>query len=253
MPLESADDARRLAETKRAHDIRGMFDAISPTYDLLNHLLSLNIDRCWRWICAQRLISKDICRVLDLCSGTGDLALAFARRAKRVGIAPLIVSADFSKPMVRLADRKFRRARLQSCNLLPTVADALHLPFTDSQFDLVSAAFGIRNVVDAPAALREMARVCRNGATVAVLEFSRPRNGLLKACYGLYFSSVLPAIGRLVSGSPAYTYLPQSVARFPEGREFVNLLAQAARGEVTSIRLTCGIATLYIAKVRKEE
>jgi demethylmenaquinone methyltransferase/2-methoxy-6-polyprenyl-1,4-benzoquinol methylase len=188
--------------------------------------------------------------VLDVCSGTGDLVLAFAKRAKQIGGKTRFISADFTPSMTRLAKRKFRAAG--EVDVQTTVADTMQLPYGDSTFDLVSVAFGIRNVSDIRAGLNEMVRVCRPGGSVAVLEFSHPRNPLFRALYNFYFFSVLPRIGRIISGSKAYLYLPKSVAKFPDTPEFMRILSEAAGQQAKSRRLTFGIATLYHVRIAKQ-
>lgn len=225
-----------------------MFHDIAPTYDRLNHLLSFNIDKRWRARVSKVLIQPEIGRVLDVCSGTGDLALAFAARAQQINTNPVILSADFTPAMCRIAQRKFLTAASAP---RPLVADTLRLPFADNSFDLVSAAFGIRNVVDLRAGIREMIRVSRAAGKIAILEFSHPRTPIFRQLYKFYFLRVLPTIGHILSGTRAYTYLPNSVAAFPDTDEFVLLLKKEAGGKVVSHRLTFGIATLYIAEVQK--
>jgi demethylmenaquinone methyltransferase/2-methoxy-6-polyprenyl-1,4-benzoquinol methylase len=240
-----------------------MFDAISPRYDLLNHLLSLNTDRRWRRKLARKVVSGvPVRRALDVCAGTGDLTFALADEIARNGGEAQICATDFVPGMIRIARRKSSErsggkkahtASVARTTILPIIADTLHLPFRDGMFDVVSVAFGIRNVADTAAGLREMTRVCRGGGRVAVLEFSYPRNPIVRAVYRLYFHSLLPLVGRLVSGTNAYRYLPGSVDRFPEVWDFRALLAEVAGGPVTVVSLSMGIATLYVADVTKSE
>lgn len=245
-------DADELIERgKPAGEIRRMFDAISPTYDLLNHLLSLDADRWWRRRTAHALITRDTRNVLDVCSGTGDLALAFAARARALGAGTEIVSVDFTPSMVRLALRKSGATGRKGLSAPAcAVADTLRLPFPDGAFDLVAVAFGIRNVSDTLAGLREMARVCRSGGKVAVLEFSRPGNAAMRMVYSLYSRHVLPSIGRVVSGSSAYGYLTKSVETFPEGENFARLLSEVTGSGTERTALSWGIATLYVSTRR---
>ena len=247
-----AQDQDRLAVTKDPREIRRMFDAISPTYDLLNHLLSLNCDVRWRRFAAAKLVRPDVKSMLDVCAGTGDLALALQRRARELDAAPCILAADFSPAMIALARNKFRAA---TTGRAPEtlIADTLNLPFAADSFDLVTVAFGIRNVCDLAAGLGEMVRVCRDGGHVAVLEFSTVSNPLLRWLFNLYFLRVLSAIGRLVSGTHAYTYLPRSVQRFPPRGEFMAMLGQAAGGNIDRFPLSFGIAALYVADVKKDK
>lgn len=241
-----------LVSTKAPDDIRGMFHDISPTYDRLNHLLSLNTDKRWRRFVARRLVDAGTRDILDVCSGTGDLALAFGAQAGKLGFSPTVVASDFTPAMMRIGRRKFDAvAAAGAAAPHASVGDTVRLPFAASRFDVVGVAFGIRNVADHRAGIAEMSRVCRDGGRIAVLEFSQPRNAVLRGAYNLYFFRVLPWVGRMVSGSRAYTYLPKSVAKFPDGNEFAAMLGAIAGGEVERHPLTFGIATLYIARVRK--
>jgi demethylmenaquinone methyltransferase / 2-methoxy-6-polyprenyl-1,4-benzoquinol methylase len=242
-----------LVATKAPDDIRGMFHDISPTYDRLNHLLSLNTDKRWRRFVARKLVDEGTRDFLDVCSGTGDLALAFAERVKRLRLPAVIVGSDFTPAMMRIGRRKFAdAARTGTTAPHASVGDTLRLPFAASRFDVVGVAFGIRNVADHRAGIAEMARVCRHGGRIAILEFSQPRNPVLRGAYNLYFFRVLPWVGRMISGSRAYTYLPKSVAKFPDGDEFSAMLSGISGGEVQRHLLSFGIATLYVAHVRKD-
>src|SRR5438445_33930 len=194
---------------KREARIRRMFGNIAPRYDLLNHLLSLNIDRWWRWR-TTRLVPPAVdgapAPILDVCTGTGDLALAYDRAAR--GRVP-IVGSDFCLPMLVPARAKAQRRRA-SGRIRFIEADTQRLPFPDDAFQLVVVAFGLRNVTDTDRGLAEMVRVARPGGRVAILEFSRPRHWLFGRAYRFYFRWLLPAIGRGVSRSRdgAYDYLP---------------------------------------------
>lgn len=233
-----------LVATKRGRDIRAMFDEIAPWYDFLNHFLSLNIDQRWRRATAQRLMGPAVRRVLDVCGGTGDLALALAAEAKRQGGSAGIWSTDFTPSMTLRAKEKFRKS---GPDLRTAVADTLCLPFPDGAFDVVTVAFGIRNVADTEAGLREMSRVCRAGGRVAVLEFSTPRWPVVREVWNFLFNTVIAWVGRLISGSKAYTYLPRSVAKFPSGDEFAAMLGRAAGGPVERKEMMLGAVTLYVA------
>jgi demethylmenaquinone methyltransferase/2-methoxy-6-polyprenyl-1,4-benzoquinol methylase len=224
--------------------MRQMFSAVAPRYDLLNHLLSLNVDRWW-WRRAARsfapILARPEARVLDLCCGTGDLALAL-RRETRDNL-PWVVAADFSHPMLERARRKFRGR-----NLTALEADALRLPFADSSFDLVVSAFGFRNLANYESGLREMFRILRPEGECGILEFQEPR-GLTGAVYGLYFRRVLPVVGTMISGvRGAYAYLPASVRRFPAGEEMLELMRAAGFREVSWTPYTLGIAGLFRGK-----
>jgi demethylmenaquinone methyltransferase/2-methoxy-6-polyprenyl-1,4-benzoquinol methylase len=239
-------DPESLAGSKRARAIRSMFDAISPTYDFLNHLLSANIDRLWRRRLARHALSRRPQRILDVCTGTGDVLMELARQAHKCGCAPVCVGTDFSRRMLERAARKKLGRRAGGPPLQLAAADTLHLPFRDATFDLVTVAFGIRNVEDLRAALIEMARVTRPHGQVAILEFSKPRLPVVRQLYSFYFTRVLPWLGRIVSGTKAYIYLPKSVLQFPEGQALLDEMAEAGWHELHAQRFTGGIATLYL-------
>jgi demethylmenaquinone methyltransferase/2-methoxy-6-polyprenyl-1,4-benzoquinol methylase len=230
---------------KRENTIRRMFGEIAPTYDRLNHLLSLSIDKWWRRVTVRAVPPQPGAGpILDLCTGTGDLALAYDRAAG--GQVP-IVGADFCHPMLALGRQKGIKAGLNG-RLNFVEADAQRLPFGDEQFQIVCVAFGLRNVTDTDRGLREMTRVCRPGGRVAVLEFSQPRFRPFRAVYNWYFNNVLPKIGQWLSRSPhdAYTYLPTSVGEFPCGEALCERMRAAGLRDVTYRPLTFGIATLYV-------
>ena len=224
--------------------VRQMFGQIAPKYDRMNHLLSMNVDRYWRWRTV-RLVNPEGRRpILDVCTGTGDLALAFCKRTG--GVTP-IVAADFSREMLEVAERKTRHAGING-QLTFVEADAQHLPFPDNHFQIVSVAFGLRNIADTDLGLREMTRVCTPGGRVAVLEFSMPTWQPLKATYGWYFRHVLPRIGQMLARNDnhAYDYLPASVGEFPAGDALAERMRAAGLSQVEYRPLTLGIATLYI-------
>ncbi len=229
---------------KRETRIRGMFAAIAPRYDLLNHLLSLNVDRSWRRRTTRLVPPAGDGPILDLCTGTGDLALAYDRAAS--GSVP-IVAADFCHPMlVRGVAKAARRGAAGRVRFVE--ADAQRLPFPDDTFQITCVAFGLRNVTDTDRGLAEMARVTRPGGRVAVLEFSKPRGRLFGGAYRFYFRHLLPRVGQWFSRSPdaAYHYLPASVLEFPD---YEALLAKMERHGLTETRhhpFTFGIATLYV-------
>lgn len=230
---------------KSGERVRRMFGEIAPRYDLLNHLLSGGIDVYWRWRTVRAVPPTGEFPILDVCTGTGDLALAFARAAQG---AP-VVGADFTHEMLVRADAKQTAARRGS-PIRFLEADAQQLPFGDDQFQIVSVAFGLRNVADTRAGLREMSRVCRPGGRVVILEFSTPRNRAFGAAYRWYFRHVLPRIGQLLARNreSAYSYLPQSVSEFPDGPKLAAIMQECGLCEVSFRPLTCGIATLYIGR-----
>ena len=223
--------------------VREMFGQIAPKYDRMNHLLSMNIDRYWRWWTVRKLAPSGSDPILDLCTGTGDLAIAFQRYTRG---QVRVVGADFCRPMLDIADQK--KAKAQLANLSFVEADTQQLPFPDNEFQIVSVAFGLRNVADTDQGLREMARVARPGGKVAVLEFTTPRYQPFKLGYGLYFRYVLPRIGQLLARNDrdAYNYLPQSVGQFPQYEQLVQRMTAVGLKDVKFHPLTFGIATLYV-------
>lgn len=222
-----------------ARAIQEMFTAIAPRYDLLNHLLSANIDKLWWWRTALAfgpVLARPNARVLDLCCGTGDMALALRREGPRAEI----VGADFSHSMLKLASSKSTGRTA----LTWIEADALRLPFPDQAFDLVTSAFGFRNLADYDAGLREILRVLKPGGEVGILEFSEPK-GIVGKFYKFYFKHVLPRIGAVISRTSAYSYLPASVERFPAPEELLERMRIAGFQSVSWVPYTFGIAGLF--------
>lgn len=223
-----------------------MFGAIAPTYDLLNHLLSLNVDHYWRWRTTRLVPPDGSGPILDLCTGTGDLALAYDRSAK--GGVP-IVAADFCHEMlVRAITKTDKRRAGERVRYLE--ADAQRLPFPDDYFQIATVAFGLRNVTDTDRGIAEMVRVTRPGGRVAILEFSQPRGKLFGRLYQFYFRRVLPLVGQAISRSRdnAYRYLPASVGEFPDGEALAERLRRHGLREVRWYPFTFGIATLYVGR-----
>lgn len=221
-----------------------MFGHIAPTYDLLNHLLSLNVDHYWRWRTTRLVPPAGPAPILDLCTGTGDLALAYHRAA--AGQSP-IVGADFCHEMlVRAVEKTQRRHAANRIRFLE--ADAQRLPFPNDYFYITTVAFGLRNITDTDRGLAEMVRVTRPGGKLAILEFSRPRNKILRRLYHFYFRRVLPLIGQAISRSKdnAYRYLPASVLEFPDGDALGDRLRRHGLTDVRWHSFTLGIATLYV-------
>ena len=217
-----------------------MFAGIAARYDLLNHLLSGNTDRRWRQLVARRLapaLNADA-RALDVACGTGDLSLTLAEAG-----AAHVVGLDFCRPMLALAARK---AEARGRTLPWIEGDALRLPFAAATFDVVTCAFGLRNLADVEAGLREFRRVLRPGGTLAVLEFSRPVVPGFRALFQFYFTRVLPRVGGWVSGARgAYEYLPDSVSRFPDQARLADLMREVGLVAVEYENLTGGIAALH--------
>ncbi len=205
---------------KSAVRVRRMFGEIAGRYDFLNHLLSLGIDHYWRWRTVRRVPPRGESPLLDLCTGTGDLALAYAKRCRG---KTQILAADFCPEMLAIGRGKSLRAR-GGQRLSFIEADAQQLPFPSDHFQIVSIAFGLRNVADTDRGLREMIRVLQPGGRLAVLEFSLPERQPIRGIYNWYFRNVLPRIGQALSRNrwSAYDYLPASVSEFPCGRDWPN-------------------------------
>jgi demethylmenaquinone methyltransferase/2-methoxy-6-polyprenyl-1,4-benzoquinol methylase len=220
--------------------VRGMFGRIAPRYDLLNHLLSMNIDRHWRSRTVSQvahILSRPAARVLDVCCGTGDLTLALESR----GPAAHVFGSDFAHPMLVAAHRKRCSALFE--------ADALQLPVADASFDLITIAFGFRNLANYRAGLAELRRILRPGGTLAILEFSTPPNSMLAALYGFYSRAVLPTLGGIISGSKdAYTYLPESVRKFPAAESLADEMRNSGFTNVRFERMSAGIVALHLAE-----
>ena len=235
-----ADSAAAGAEGKRTY-VRRIFSEIAPRYDLLNRLLSLGIDRRWRTLALRRLgwDRAPDGTYLDLCAGTLDVG---AQLSRQPGFRGRILGADFAEPMLRAGTGKAPAA-----TLAPVVADALALPVRDRVFDGAIVAFGIRNVARLDAGLREVHRALRPGARFVILEFSTPRVPLVRAAYLFYFHRILPLIGRIISGHrTAYTYLPRSVAHFPETEALAAAMRDAGFRDVRWESLTFGIAAIHV-------
>lgn len=239
-------------EADASRKVREMFTQIAPRYDFLNHLLSLGIDRLWRRRVARRLrpiLQSPDAVVLDLCCGTGDLALSLAREGKA-----RVFGADFAHPMLLRAKEKSaalaRSAAEGTRKTLPFLeADALCLPFADFSFDLVTTAFGFRNLANYDAGLHEIHRVLKPGGTIAVLEFTEPPDDFVGNVFRWYYRNVLPRIGGLISGdSGAYTYLPNSVARFFRPPELAALMSAVGYDSVTHKVWTFGTVALHTAE-----
>lgn len=229
-------------EDQAAGYVRSMFGRVASRYDLLNHLLSFQTDRYWRARTVSRvspILTRPDARVIDLCCGTGDLMLALeSRRAARV------FGSDFCHPMLVEAGRKVAARRGQSVLF---EADALRLPLPDASFDLITLAFGFRNFANYRKGLIELRRILRPGGQLAILEFSQPPNPLFRALYNWYSRRILPRIGALVSGSvDAYTYLPESVRKFPLPDELASEMHACGFAQADYTRMTFGIVALHI-------
>jgi demethylmenaquinone methyltransferase/2-methoxy-6-polyprenyl-1,4-benzoquinol methylase len=243
---EGATDAQSAARA-----VREMFTSIAPRYDVLNHVLSFNVDRLWWWRTARAfapILSDPSSRILDLCCGTGDMTFALRKQSRTSQIHPQILGADFSHAMLQRASQKSAAVSSQTSALRWIEADALNLPFPDRHFHLVTSAFGFRNLADYDAGLREIVRILQPGGECGILDFSEP-SGLMGTIYRLYFKHVLPRIGTLISGvSGPYAYLPSSVERFPAPAEMLDRMRRAGFREATWTPYTFGIAGLYRGK-----
>jgi demethylmenaquinone methyltransferase/2-methoxy-6-polyprenyl-1,4-benzoquinol methylase len=224
----------------KAARVRSMFAEIAPRYDFLNHALSLNIDRRWRRFVVNKVsdrLRRPGAIALDLCCGTADLSLKLSALAPTIGL-------DYCHPMLELGAKKIRRER-RSAELVE--ADALNVPFADGMFDVVTIAFGLRNLEEPEAGLREIYRLLRPEGRAAVLEFSRPKIAIFRDLYHFYFTRLLPRIGKAISGSSyAYQYLPDSVLAFPDQRELVSLMEAVGFSDVRYYNLFGGVASLHI-------
>jgi demethylmenaquinone methyltransferase / 2-methoxy-6-polyprenyl-1,4-benzoquinol methylase len=240
-------------EADASRKVREMFTQIAPRYDLLNHLLSGQLDRLWRARTTRRfrrILDRADAMVLDLCCGTGDLAISLSR-----GSRARIIGADFSHAMLVRARQKSEELfsssnpEYASAVSMPFFeADALRLPFADASFDLITAAFGFRNLANYEAGLREILRILKPAGTVAILEFTEPPAGLVGNLYRFYFRNVLPRVGGLISGdSSAYTYLPRSVSRFFRPTELAALMASAGFAAPKFEVWTFGAVALHTA------
>lgn len=229
---------------KSGNRVRRMFGEIAGRYDFLNHFLSGGTDIYWRWRTVRLVRPEGPAPVLDVCTGTGDLAFAWERKSDAA-----VVGTDFTHEMLAIANQKRNRRRQPDDREAATFleADTQELPFPDNTFQIVSVAFGLRNVSDTHRGLREMTRVCLPGGRVVVLEFSVPRNRVFGAVYAWYFRNILPRIGQLLArnSQAAYDYLPASVSEFPHGQALADIMAECGLTDVRFKPLTFGIATVY--------
>ncbi|MGD0681077.1 MAG: ubiquinone/menaquinone biosynthesis methyltransferase [Terracidiphilus sp.] len=254
MPVIGAKPQGANDEASAAAAVREMFDQIAPRYDLLNHVLSINVDRLWWRRAARRfraVLANPDAAVLDICCGTGDLTMALLKRRPR-GARP-VLAADFARNMLSRGARKFGGQGVGARKAgepyaVPLEADALHLPLRSGSLDLIVSAFGFRNLANYEAGLREFHRVLKPGGQLGILEFSEP-GGLVGKAYAVYFRRVLPAIGRAICGKAgAYSYLPVSVGNFPAPAEMLALMQTAGYEQCAWQAYTFGIAGLYTAR-----
>jgi len=248
MPTTGAKPIGVQDESDAAEAVQQMFNAIAPRYDLLNHVLSANIDRLWwrRTASSFRSVLADPnAAVLDICCGTGDLTMALLKH--RPEIARPILAADFAHGMLRRGAQKFGASKPNHSFAIALEADALHLPIRSASHDLVVTSFGFRNLANYEAGLREFHRVLKPGGQLGILEFSEP-GGLIGKIYALYFRRVLPAIGRMICGKEGpYRYLPASVGAFPSPPELLAMMRRTGYSDCKWQPYTLGIAGLYTA------
>jgi demethylmenaquinone methyltransferase/2-methoxy-6-polyprenyl-1,4-benzoquinol methylase len=239
-----AQPAGTTGEQDAAAAVQAMFDSIAPRYDLLNHILSGSIDRFWWWRTARRfrrILSHPQARIADICCGTGDMTMALLQR--RPPLAAPVLAVDFSHQMLMRGAAKFAKH-----GAIAVEADALHLPIADGTLQLLTTAFGFRNLANYEAGLREFHRALAPEGELGILDFSEP-GGILGKLYAFYFRRILPRIGRLLSGAgSAYAYLPASVGRFPAPREMLATLESVGFRDVRWTPFTFGIAGLYTAR-----
>lgn len=230
-------------EQDAAANVQQMFDSIAPKYDLLNHVLSVGIDRWWWWRAARKfrsVLNRPETVVLDLCCGTGDMTMALYKHRPNSAAAAPILAVDFSHNMLSRGAQKFAPH-----NIIPIEADALHLPLADCSVDLVTSAFGFRNLANYEDGLAELFRVLRPGGQIGILDCNQP-SGIVGALYSLYFKKILPKLGGMISGERgAYSYLPESVARFPRPPRMKQLIAAAGFKDAAWTGYTFGTAGLY--------
>ena len=230
-------------EQSSAAAVQAMFDTIAPRYDLLNHILSCNVDRFWWWRAARtfrHILAQPHSRALDICCGTGDMTMALLKR-RPAGARP-VLAADFARGMLSRGAQKF-----SGRGAVALEADALHLPLKSASLDLVVTAFGFRNLANYEAGLREFHRVLKPGGQLGILDFSEP-GGLMGKAYAVYFRRVLPAIGRMICGKDGpYSYLPASVGNFPPPPQMLALMRSVGYAECAWQPYTFGIAGLYTA------
>ncbi len=234
------DQSKMSGYSLHPNSIQRLFDTIAPTYDFLNHLLSLRRDAYWRKAAVEELRGVSGW-ILDVATGTGDVAIEMIRSNGR---GNRVFGIDFSEPMIKRAYQKIKKKHL-SQSITLSRGDAISLPFRDNAFSASIIAFGLRNILDKEAALLEMIRVTQMGGKVVVLEFTLPGRGLMKRLYLLYFKKFLPCIGGLLSGDrDAYAYLPQSVSQFPYAEDYEEMLRHCGLGKIRSRPLTFGIASV---------
>ena len=247
-PARGAEPPGAIDEQSASQAVRSMFNSIAPRYDLLNHVLSANVDRLW-WRRAARsffhILRQPDAAVVDMCCGTGDMTLALLRL--RPPDSRPVVALDFAESMLARARQKFSSAEFSPYGTIAIEADALHMPIDNGSVDLVTSAFGFRNLANYQAGLKEIHRVLRPGGELGILDFNQPE-GVIGRLYQFYFHRILPRVGRLLSGSAAsYRYLPRSVQRFPAPEAMLAMIRDCGFRDVTWTPYTFAIAGLYRA------
>lgn len=229
--------------TKNKENIKAMFNDIAPKYDLLNHLLSAGIDRRWRKKIRKILKQKKSKKILDVATGTADLAIEIAK------IKPQkIIGIDIADKMIEIGNKKIQKEKLQQTITLK-IGDSLNIKYPENSFDAVTCAFGVRNFQNINKGLKQMHKVLAKNGTLIILEFAKPKNKLFKKIYNTYFHSILPFIGKKISNNKkAYKYLPNSVETFPYGKKFTQILSETGFKNTQYKKLTLGIANLYTAQ-----
>ena len=269
MPIQATGRAETLpgtrpegtsSEREASAKVQGMFSGIAPSYDFLNHALTLNLDNWWRRKTAQKfaaILARPEARALDLCCGTGDLTFALERERRKqlesagqaVALWPPVFGSDFAQPML---DRAHAKALNAASRASFSNADAMNMPFADGMFDLVTSAFGFRNLVNYEAGLREIARVLKPGGAIGLLECTEPPAGLMATLFRFYFRKILPVVGGAVSGNrEAYTYLPTSVSHFFSREGLAKLLRDVGYEDVESVTWNFGSIALHTARTPK--
>jgi demethylmenaquinone methyltransferase/2-methoxy-6-polyprenyl-1,4-benzoquinol methylase len=237
------DNSNSNTQTGKKEQVRRMFNNIAVKYDFLNHFLSLGIDHLWRRRLVKMLSNEKPQRILDIATGTGDLAVALAKCEPKE-----IIGADISENMLQVGIEKMKKKKLDKLIKLE-LGDSENLKYSDDYFDAITVAFGVRNYEDLDKGLSEMYRVTKKNGSVWILEFSKPSAFPIKQFYNFYFRFILPNIGRLVSkDKEAYTYLPESVNQFPDGKDFLTLMEKAGYTANKQLKLTFGIASIYYGK-----
>ncbi len=225
----------------KTRQVREMFDSIAPAYDFMNRAMTMGIDKLWRSRAVNLLRDCQHDDILDIATGTGDLAIKLARTLDPI----TVTGVDLSEGMIEIGRAKVEKEGLSEVVTLG-IGDCLLLPFTDASFDVVTCAYGVRNFADLSAGYREMHRVLRSGGKVVILELSTPTSALVKPLYNFYTRHVIPTVGRMVSKDVrAYSYLPESIAAVPQGREMTEIMLRAGFSEARAIPLTFGVCTIY--------